>query len=276
MLKNMLKGKMFLTGFIILVIFIIIAIFAPIISPYDPYELGMPYQKPSIEHLLGTNDVGQDILSEMIYGTRISLFIGLVAAFIVTFIGTTLGLISGYFKGKIDSIVMSVTNVALVIPSLPLTIILVAYLNTSIWNIIIAICITGWAGTTRIIRSKVLQVREMPYIKIEKTLGASNIRIMFKHILPNISELVFIKGTLAVSSAMLTEASLSFLGLGVLGQKSWGTILHYAFFRSGVINEYYWWYLPPIICISLCVLGFTLLGYYNTSKDNSEKLIVSG
>ena len=254
-------------GMLILVFFIAIAIFAPIISPYDPNAITSPYSKPGREHFLGTNDIGQDILSELVYGARISLFIGFFSAFVVTLVGSVLGIVSGYYKGITGRIIMGVTNIALVIPSLPLTIVLAAYMQASIWNIIIAICATSWAGTARIVRSRVLQIRELPFIKIEQALGVGNLKIMFIHILPNVFEVILIKGTLAVSSAMLTEAGLSFLGLSSSTAKSWGSILHYAFFRNGVLNNYWWWYMPPIICISLCVLGFMLLGYHGQIKN---------
>lgn len=254
-------------GLIILSSIFIIAIFSSVIAPYNPYELGTPYAKPSLQHILGTNDIGQDILSELIYGSRVSIIIGIVSALVVTVVGTTLGIISGYYGGIVDKIIYQIINVAMAIPSLPLTIILVAFLSSSIWNIIIAICITSWTGTARIVRSRVMQIKELPFIKIEKTMGAKNSYIMARHILPNIIEIVFIRGVLSVSSAMLTEASLSFLGLGIIGQKSWGSILHYAFFRNGIINGYYWWYIPPIVCISLSVMGFMLLSYYGERND---------
>lgn len=273
MVEHMLKRYNFKVkaGMTILLIIFFIAIFAPLIAPHNPYELGIPYERPSSEHLLGTNDIGQDILSELIYGTRISLIIGLVSACAVTFLGVFIGLVSGYYGGKIDKIIVQLINVVMSIPSLPLTIILVAFLETGIWNIIIAICITAWTGTARIIRSRVMQLKELPFIKIEKTMGAGDFYIMFVHILPNIGETVFIRGVSAVSSAMLTEASLSFLGLGVIGTKSWGGILHYAFFRNGIINGYIWWYLPPMICISISVLGFILLSYYNEKPLNKNR-----
>jgi peptide/nickel transport system permease protein len=238
----------------------LVAIFAPLLSPHDPFALGTPFQAPSSEHLLGTNDIGQDILSELIYGTRVSLIIGIVSALAVTAVGTTLGMLAGYFGGVLDKMIVQTTNVGMALPTLPLVIILVAFMKASIWNIIIAICITSWTGTTRIVRSRVKQIREFPFIKIEQTIGASYFYILFRHILPNIGEIVFIRGVLAVADAMLTEASLSFLGLGVINQKSWGGILHYAFFRNGIINGYYWWYMPPIVCISMSVLSFMLLG----------------
>lgn len=263
------NGKVTL-GVIILSVVLLVAIFAPQIAPHDPYEFGIPYLRPSAEHPLGTNDVGQDILSELIYGTRISLLIGIISALAVTVVGVTLGILAGYLGGWIDRIISQIINVAMALPSMPLTIILVAFLDASIWNIILAICITAWTGTARIIRSRVQQLKTLPFVQIEKTLGASNLYIMFRHILPNLGEIVFIRSVLSVGSAMLMEASLSFLGLGVIGQKSWGGILHYAFFRNGIINGSYWWYLPPIICICTSVLGFMLLSYYGEGKEGKN------
>lgn len=249
-------------GVAILSVVLLTAIMAPVLAPHDPYELGIPYLKPSPEHPLGTNDIGQDILSELIYGTRISLLIGVVSALAVTVIGTALGVAAGYYGGAVDRIISQVINVAMAMPSLPLTIILVAFLSASVWNLIIAICITAWTATARIIRARVIQIRELPFVKIEHTLGAKHAYIMIRHIVPNIMDIVFIRGVMSIGNAMLTEASLSFLGLGVIGQKSWGGILHYAFFRNGIINGYAWWYVPPMICISVSVLGFMLLSDY--------------
>ena len=265
------------TGIGILSVIIFIAIFAPVLSTHDPYELGIPYLPPSTEHFLGTNDVGQDIFSELLYGSRISLLIGIVSAFVVTVIGTFLGTVAGYCGGMTDKIIVQISNVAMSIPSLALTIVLVAFMETNLKNLIIAICVTAWTSTMRIVRSRVQQIKEQPFVKLEKTMGASSFYIMFRHILPNLGEIVFVRGVMGVTNAMLTEASLSFFGLGVLGQKSWGSILHYAFYRKGIINGYYWWYLPPIICISLSVLGFMLLGYYgkNNGKSKSRRKIVN-
>lgn len=271
---SMARNKAAAAGAFILLIFMLVALLAEEISPCDPWQMGTPYLRPCREHPLGTNDIGQDILSELIYGTRVSMFIGVVAAVITTVIGTGVGLISGYAGGRTDAVLMAVVTFAIVIPGLPLMIILVAYLHASIWNIIIAICITSWAGTARMIRSQVMQIKQLPFIKTEKALGLSSLRIMVVHILPNIWEIVFIKGTLSVSGAMLSEAGLSFLGLGAVSQKSWGSIIHYAFFRNGVINGYWWWYYPSVVCICLCVMGFVLLGYFSSGRENTEKLMV--
>lgn len=252
-------NRSFYFGVILLLFFGVMAVLAPVLAPYNPFALGVPYLKPSAEHLLGTNDVGQDIFSELIYGARVSLTIGIVSSLVITVAGTGIGLASACFGGRCDRILMKITSVAMAIPSLPVAIVLAAYLDASIWNLVIAICITAWPSTARIVRAKALELMELPYIKIEKTMGVGSLRIILKHMLPNLSDIVLTRSVLAISGAMLTEASLSFLGLGVLGQKSWGGILYYAYFRNGIINNYYWWYLPPMICISLSVLGFMLV-----------------
>ena len=258
------------TGLFIVTSILLISVFAPLLAPHDPHKLGIPYQRPSGSHILGTNDVGQDIFSELIYGSRISLLVGMTAAAVSTFAGVILGLSAGYFGGITDRIITQIINIAMAVPSLPITIVLAAYLDASIWNIIIAICITSWVSAARIIRTRTKQICAMPFVMIEKTLSAGSFHIMFRHILPNFAEVVFIRGILAVSGAMLTEASLSFLGLGVFNQKSWGGILHYAFFRNGILNGYYWWYVPPILCISLSVLGFMLIGYYPNEESSAS------
>lgn len=253
-------------GFVIVGGFLFVAVFAPLLAPYDPHKMGIPYLKPSAEHLLGTNDVGQDILSELIYGTRISLFIGVFTSLVVTLAATTLGLLSGYYRGAADKLVTAITNVTMALPSLALTVLLVAYLSPGKASIIISISLTAWPGTARILRSRVLQLCEMPFVKIEKSIGMKDFVIMVKHLLPNLRDIILSRAAIAVSSAMMTEAGLSFLGLGDAGEKSWGSILRYAFYQKGVIRGYYWWYLPPILCTSLAVLGFMLIGYYGTQR----------
>ena len=251
-----------MTGLAILLVFLFVAVFAEQLKPYEMNELFSPYKKPDAAHLLGTNDIGQDILSELIIGARVTLTTGIVAAFFIVLIGTTIGVVAGYMGGFFDKALSAITSVFMAIPALPFTIVLVTFLEPSVWNIVIALCLTSWTSTARVVRSKVAELKEQPFIKIEESLGQRKPYIMFHHILPNISELVLIRSTLAVSSAMLTEASISFLGLGVFNQKSWGGILYYAFRRNGVITNSYWWYMPPIICISLCIFAFILIGYY--------------
>jgi peptide/nickel transport system permease protein len=250
-----------LSGVILLTIFMILAIFAPLIAPFDPWEPGKPFLPPSFTHPLGTNDIGQDILSELVYGARISLFVGFFAAFVSVAIGTLIGLFSGYLRGVTDEALMGTTDIVLIIPALPLMIILAAHTSPSIWNIIIVIGALWWTSTARVVRSRVLQLREMPFVEAARALGAADIYVIHRHILPNTHQVILAKFILAVAGAMLTEASLSFLGLGDPLQKSWGMMLNYAFSRGGFINGYWWWYLPPGICISLAVLSFVLIGF---------------
>lgn len=257
-----------IVGSVILLFFVFIAIFAECLMPYEMNELFKPYQRPSAEHLLGTNDIGQDIFSELLLGTRVTLLTGTTAAIFVVLIGTVVGIAAGYLGGIVDKILSTLTSVFMAIPSLPFTIVLVTFLEPSIWNIVVAICLTSWTSTARVVRSKVAELKEQPFIKIEETLGQHKWYIMMHHLLPNISEIILMRSTLAVSSAMLTEASISFMGLGVYNQKSWGSILYYAFQRNGVVANFYWWYVPPIICISLCIFAFVLIGYYGVGSSS--------
>ena len=210
---------------------------------------------------MGTNDIGQDISSELVYSTRISLFVGFFAAFFSVAIGTLVGLFSGYLRGAANEVLMGLTDIILIIPALPLMIILAAHTSPNIWNIVIVIGALWWTSTARVVRSRVLQLREMPFVEAARGLGAGDAYIVFRHILPNTLQVISAKFILAVAGAMLTEASLSFLGLGDPLQKSWGMMLNYAFSRGGFINGYWWWYLPPGICISLSVLSFVLIGF---------------
>ena len=259
-----------LFGLLLLALFLLLAVFAPSIAPYDPWEPGRPFLTPSGTHPFGTNDIGQDIFSELIYSTRISLFVGFFAAFVSVAIGTLVGLFSGYLRGAADEVLMGTTDIVLIIPALPLMIILAAHTSPSIWNIIIVIGALWWTSTARVVRSRVLQLREMPFVEAARSLGAGDGYIVFKHILPNTLQVILAKFILAVAGAMLTEASLSFLGLGDPLQKSWGMMLNYAFSRGGFINGYWWWYLPPGICISLAVLSFVLIGFGLEEQDQDE------
>lgn len=259
-----------LFGIILLAIFLIIAIFAPFIAPYDPWEPGRPFLPPNSDHPFGTNDIGQDIFSELVFGARVSLFVGFFAAFVSVVIGTIVGMFSGYMRGMTDEALMGMTDIILIIPALPLMIILAAHASPSIWNIIIVIGALWWTSTARVVRSRVLQLREMPFVEAVRALGAGDTYIIFRHILPNTFQVVLAKFILAVAGAMLTEASLSFLGFGDPLQKSWGMMLNYAFSRGGFINGYWWWYLPPGLCLSLAVLSFVLIGFGLEETEQDE------
>jgi len=239
------------------------AVFAPWVAPYNPEETsGGPFEAPSRLHLLGTNDIGQDILSELIFGARISLVIGFLAAIVAISIGTAVGTVAGYFGGWVDTVLMRAVDVVLVIPFLPLMILLAAYLGPSFWNIILVIGLLVWARPARVLRSQVLSLRSLEYIDAARALGASAGRILRLHVLPGVISLSLAQFILAASNAILIEASLSFLGLGDPTAKSWGSILYYAQVRSAFLTgAWLWWVLPPGLLITLAVLGFAFTGF---------------
>lgn len=248
---------------------VLIAVFAPQISPYDPaLRVATPFLPPSDAHPLGTNDIGQDILSELIYGARVSLVIGVTAATVTLFIGTIVGLLAGYYP-RLGSILMRVVDIVLVLPFLPLLIMLAAYLGRSMWNTVIIIGLLSWAGTARVIRSQVLGLAQQDYVLSARAVGATNSHIILRHILPLVLLLAVGQFVQATSSAILLEAALSFLGLGDPLQKSWGTILYWAQVRGAFLTPAWrWWVLPPGLLIAAASLGFALIGFALEQRIN--------
>jgi peptide/nickel transport system permease protein len=254
----------------IFLIFVLLALSADFISPYNPRERFDPYSAPDNSFILGTNDLGNDILSELIHGTRVSLLVGFGAALISTIIGIFIGLVSGYFKGIVDEILMGITDIFLLIPRIPLIIILAAFLKPSAWITALVIGLLWWTSTARIVRAKTIQVREMNFIQSSKCLGFSHAHIIFSDIFPNIFYVVLPKFLLTIASAMITEASLSFLGLGDSSMKSWGMMIHFAFQKGAFINGMWWWFIPPGICITLSVFSAVLLGFSFEKEELSD------
>jgi peptide/nickel transport system permease protein len=248
-------------GLLTIGLFAAVALLAPWVAPHDPWAHARPFVSPSPAHLLGTNDMGQDIFSELLYGARVSLFVGFLAASVSLAIGVMVGVVAGYCRGWIDEVLMAVTDVFLMLPGLPLAILLAAYLGPGLWNIIAVIGIVAWPSTARVVRSQVLTIRELGYVEASKAAGVGDAWILLTHVLPNASSIVLAKFVLTVGSAMLVEASLSFLGLGDPAAKSWGGMLYYAFSRGGFVRDLWWWYLPPGFCIGLCVLSFSLFSF---------------
>lgn len=252
------KGRI---GLIIVTFFVIIAIFADQLSPYNPWvQVGPPFQPPSLQHPLGLNDVGYDILSELIHGTRVSLMVGFFAALFQTLIGVPAGLFAGYYGGYLDEAISGTIDTLLIIPSLPLLIILVAYLGQNLFNIILALSILGWMGTARVIRSQTLTIKQRDYVEASKVVGSSNIRIIFRTILPAVMPIVMAQMIFEITGTILAEAGLSFLGLGDPTHKSWGMMLYYAQQRNALLLGLWWWFLPPGLCIALLGTGFVLIG----------------
>jgi ABC-type dipeptide/oligopeptide/nickel transport system permease subunit len=250
-------------GVLLLVALTATAVFAPLLSPHDPEAtVGDPFARPNRAHPLGTNDIGQDILSELIYGARISLTIGFLAASIAVGIGTAVGVASGFLGGWVDATLMRAVDLVLVIPFLPLMILLAAYLGPSFWNINIVIGILVWARPARVIRSQVLSVKSLDYVEAALALGSLPLRVMLRHILPAVLPLALAQFILAASNAILIEASLSFLGLGDPTAKSWGSVLYYAQVRNAFLSgAWVWWVIPPGLLITAATLGFAFTGF---------------
>lgn len=260
-MRNILSNRISKTGMIGFFLFVCIALLAGIISPYDPYSRFEPYSSPSRAHLLGTNDMGHDILSELIYGTRVSLTVGLLTALLATGIGVIIGLTAGYFRGIVDETLMAITDVFLMVPRIPLVIILAVFLKPSYWIIILVLGLIWWTTTARVVRSKTMQVREMGFVISSQSMGFSHLHTIFSEIFPNTIFVIIPKFMLTVASAMISEASLSFLGLGDPTKKSWGMMIRYAFERGGFIRDLWWWYTIPGIAITCCVLSIVLISF---------------
>ncbi len=256
------QNKIALIGLLIITGLFIISIFPSIFSPYDPQIRGPPethYSPPSLKHPLGTDDEGKDLMSLIIYGTRTSLLIGLLAALTAVGLGTLVGLVSGFYRGLKGEFLMRITDIFLVLPTVPLMIVLAATLKPSIWNVALAIGLTGWTQTARIVRSQTLSVRERAFVYRAQTIGCTDGRILRRYILPEVLPLLGAQFILSIVLAITAEAFLSFLGLGDLSQISWGSILFFAFKFGAFTIGAYWYFLPPGICIIITILAFTAI-----------------
>ncbi len=258
--KRFRKNHLAMAGAFIVALLFAVALLAPYISPYDPgaIDIKIVLQEPSPEHLFGTDALGRDVLSRMIWGSRISLLVGFVAVGIASVIGVFLGALAGYYGRWVDNLIMRFVDIMLCFPTFFLILAVVAFLEPSIWNIMIIIGVTGWMGVARLIRAEFLSLKERDFTTAERALGAKDFRIIFKHILPNAMAPVLVSATLGVAGAILTESALSFLGIGVQPPTpSWGNIL-----TAGKDNiEIAWWLsLYPGMAILITVLGYNLLG----------------
>lgn len=250
-------------GFAIVAFMVIVATCAPIIAPYDPYDASVAKleegrEPPSKLHWFGTDTFGRDLLSSIIYGARISLSIGIITTFISALLGLVLGSIAGYFGKRIDELIMRITDITFAFPGLLLAIALSAVLGPALRNVVIALSITGWAGYTRLIRGQILSLKELEYIQASKSMGAKNLRIITRHIWPNIANPLIVQMTFGVAGVIIGESSLSFLGLGApLGTPSWGGMLNEG--RRALLTSPYLSIFPGI-AIMLTIIGFNFLG----------------
>ncbi|QEU91467.1 ABC transporter permease [Streptomyces kanamyceticus] len=253
-----------LFGLAVLVLIGLAAIFAPLLVGSDAQSVtdapGKPMESPSGEFPLGTDQFGRDLLGLLVWGARVSLSVGLLAAVLSVAIGTLVGITAGHFKGWYATVIMRVTDWFLVMPTLVLAIALASVMSRSIWTIILAIGVTTWPTTARLVRAQTLAVESRPYIERAQALGGGHGHIMARHVLPNVMPLVLAQTTLVISGAILTEATLAFLGLGDPTGVSWGGLLQDAR-EAGAVSAGHWWYLaPPGLAIAIVALAFTLCG----------------
>jgi peptide/nickel transport system permease protein len=247
-------------GAIIVLLMLAVALLAPLIVRFGPNEINAwaVLEPPSLKHLFGTDDLGRDVFSRVVYGARISLLVGFVAAGIAVLIGTILGLVSGFYGGWIDNVLMRIVDIMFCFPTFFLILAVITFLRPSIWYIMIVIGLTGWMGVARLVRAETLSIREMDYILAAHCIGCSNLRIIFRHILPNAVSPALVAASLGIAGAILTESALSYLGIGVQPPTpSWGNIL-----TSGKdYIEFAWWLsLFPGLAILVTVLAYNLLG----------------
>lgn len=259
-LKRLLKNFAFTSGLILTLLLVLAALAAPLLATHDPnlQDTSRRLEAPSNEHLLGLDDLGRDVYSRIIYGARVSLRVGFSVVIAASLIGVTLGAISGYFGGIADVIVMRLCDILLAFPGILLAIALVAVLGPNLINVILALSIIGWVGYARLVRGQVLKVREMEYVVAAKALGAKSPRVIVKHVLPNVINPVIVMATLGLAGAILAEAALSFLGLGVQPPTpSWGAMLTSGRRYLGLANHLA---IFPGAAIMLAVMGLNFLG----------------
>ena len=262
--RNLMRNRPGVLGLFMLVSSVLIAVLAPVIAPYDPYEsiratAADVMAAPSREHLLGQDDVGRDVLSLVIYGARISLLVGFAASVIIVLLGCAVGMTAGYAGGRVDMVLMRITDGILVIPSLPLMLVVIAVAGRGLTNIILVIGLLSWTYMARVVRAQVLTVKERQFVMRARAIGVSHLGIVFTHILPQVLPVIFAEATLDISFAILSEASLSFLGLGDPTLVSWGSMLNRAFLRGAVTKGAWWYLIPPGIALAWVTLGLTLL-----------------
>lgn len=258
--RRLRKNKLAMLSLSVIILFVLMAIFAPLIAPYDPYaqDLTQKVAKPSAQHWLGTDKLGRDILSRLIYGARVSLSVGLVCEAIAVPIGVTLGALAGYYGGKVDAVISRIMEILGSFPFIIFAICVMFILGNGIMNVFIALGVIGWLGHARQIRAQVMQLKGMEYVEAAKASGASDIKIIFKHLLPNCLSTIIVVTTLDIPGDIMYESTLSFIGLGVRPpQASWGSMINEA---KGLIRRAPTFSLFPGLAIMILVVAFNILG----------------
>jgi peptide/nickel transport system permease protein len=260
--REVLMGQRAATvGLVILALFVVIAVIAPLIEPYSTTkQVGPVYAPPSSKHLLGLDDGGIDMLSEVIAGARVSMLVGFSAAFVAMVIGGGVGLFSGYFGGKTDIVLMRITDYFLVIPDVPLMIVAAAVFGRSLLNIILIIGVIYWTSTARLLRAQVKSVRERVYVKRARALGGGHWRLLGSHITPQVAPLLVANTVLTIAIAIFAETYISFLGLGDPSTISWGRLIQNSLTGGAVFHKAWWAIIPPGLCVTVVILAATMMG----------------
>ncbi len=276
-LKNNLKlffsNKRAVFGVVILAFFIFMAVIGPLLYDYDHflYFLGPRVGFPTEEYKLGFDELGRDVLGAVIYGTRASLAIGIFVTLIIVFVGATFGIAAGYFGGLFDIVIMRITEAFSIIPTIPLILTLSAIIGQNFSNIILILGLTGWPSTARLVRSQTLSIKQRNYVERAKAIGAGDIYIMMKHILPNVFPLIFSNIILLVQNAIITESTLAFLGVGDPTIPTWGQLLRSAREQGAISTGSWWLFIPAGICLVLLASSFVFIGY-GFDEINNPKL----
>lgn len=261
-LTRFLKNKLAAIGFCLLIIFVLAAIFAPFLSGYgrDTIDLMNIESQPSLRHLFGTDELGRDVFTRLLYGGRISLGIAVSATVLQLLIGVTLGCISGFYGGWIDNAIMRIVDTIMCFPFFVIAITVAALAGPSVWNVILIIGLLQWTGVARIVRAEILSIKQSEFIEAARSMGLNSFEIIINHLLPNTLSPVIVNATLAVAQGILMEAGLSFLGLGVKQpEPSWGNILSAA--QSMRVLQYEWWlWIPAGVLVFLSVLSINFVG----------------
>lgn len=250
-------------GVAMLAVLVLCAVFAPALARHDPdVTSGLPFASPDGSHPLGTDDLGRDLFAQLLFGARVSLFIGVAAAVISVTIGATVALIAGYYRGAVETVLMRIVDLMLAFPFIVLVVVFAAFFGRGLFTTIVVIAGVIWARPARVLRSQVIKVRQFDHVLAAASMGASGARVIGRHVLPRIAPLAAVQFVRAANVAVLIEASLAFLGLGDPGRESWGTTLYFAQARNAFLTDsWVWWILPPGLGLTMAILGFAFLGY---------------
>ncbi|MCI1882398.1 MAG: ABC transporter permease [Sporolactobacillus sp.] len=272
--QKMVRNKMVISGMIVISILSLVAIFSPLLAPYNPYKLSnLVDVKPSYEHLLGTDSLGRDVLSRLLYASRISLMVGLGVMLIGSFIGTTMGLLSGYLGGIVDMLIMRLADVFMTFSPMIILLVVAGIVGPGFWEIILVLGVISWPTLARIVRGNVLSIKEMNYVRAARLMGINTVGLIVRHILPNVAAPILVNATFKVSSAIISEAGLSFLGLGIQPPTaSWGNMLTESQSLSFLTTKLWQW-MPPGILIVVTVIAFNCIGegFRSILNDDSAK-----